>query len=133
MARYNEGVGRDVGGAKSHVCCTADALALGTLAAVLPAEDPALGDGAGDAAGADIRDVLLFLYIQSYKRLVPRGHKDSPAVVDVWPSTSAFDGCLSALSQIQVRLRPRSHPSRGAILIAPAHNGLWHSASFMDF
>ncbi|KAJ1259920.1 hypothetical protein BS78_10G192700 [Paspalum vaginatum] len=75
------------------------ALALGTLAAVLPAEDPALGeDGAGEA---DLRDLLLFLYIQSYKRLVPRPHKDSPAVADVWPSTSAFDGCLSALSPIQ--------------------------------
>ncbi|CAN6194327.1 unnamed protein product [Urochloa humidicola] len=75
------------------------ALVLGTLAAVLPAEDPTLGeDGAGEA---DLRDLLLFLYIQSYKRLVPRGHKDSPAVADVWPSTSAFDGCLSALSPIQ--------------------------------
>jgi TBCC domain-containing protein 1 len=80
------------------------ALALGTLAAVLPAEDPALGDGAGDA---DVRDVLLFLYVQSYKRLVPRNaHKDSPAVADVWPSTSAFDGYLSALSPIQVRIKP---------------------------
>ncbi|CAL4970825.1 unnamed protein product [Urochloa decumbens] len=79
------------------------ALALATLAAVLPAEDPALGDGAGDDAGADIRDVLLFLYVQSYKRLVPRNaHKDSPAVADVWPSTSAFDGYLSALSPIQL-------------------------------
>ncbi|KAL5211687.1 hypothetical protein ABZP36_022534 [Zizania latifolia] len=76
------------------------ALALATLAAVLPAEDPALGaDGGG---GADLRDVLLFLYIQSYKRLVPRAHKDSPAVADVWPSTSAFDGYLSALSPIQL-------------------------------
>jgi TBCC domain-containing protein 1 len=46
------------------------ALALGTLAAMLPAEDPVLGDGAMDGAAADIRDVLLFLYIQSYKRLV---------------------------------------------------------------
>lgn len=82
------------------------ALALGTLAAVLPSEDPELGE---DSAGnADLRDLLLFLYIQSYKRLVPRAHKDSPAVADVWPSTSAFDGCLSALSPIQVR--PRSHP-----------------------
>jgi TBCC domain-containing protein 1 len=81
------------------------ALALGTLAAVLPAEDPVLGDGAMDGAAADIRDVLLFLYIQSYKRLVPRSaHKDSPAVADVWPSTSAFDGYLSALSPIQVRI-----------------------------
>uniref|UniRef100_A0A804PW50 TBCC domain-containing protein 1 n=1 Tax=Zea mays TaxID=4577 RepID=A0A804PW50_MAIZE len=75
------------------------ALALGTLAAVLPAEDSALGeDGSGSA---DLRDLLLFLYIQSYKRLVPRVHKDSPAVTDVWPSTSAFDGYLSALSPIQ--------------------------------
>ncbi|KAL6888336.1 hypothetical protein ACP4OV_009362 [Aristida adscensionis] len=81
------------------------ALALGTLAAVLPSEDPALGDGdgGGDGGGADLRDVLLFLYIQSYKRLVPRSaHKDSPAVADVWPSTSAFDGYLSALSPIQL-------------------------------
>jgi len=86
------------------------ALALGTLAAVLPAEDPALGeDGAGEA---DLRDLLLFLYIQSYKRLVPRSaHKDSPAVADVWPSTSAFDGYLSALSPIQVRINQPDHNS----------------------
>ncbi|EEC80975.1 hypothetical protein OsI_23703 [Oryza sativa Indica Group] len=70
------------------------ALVLGTLAAVLPAEE--------EAEDADLRDVLLFLYIQSYKRLVPRAHKDSPAVTDVWPSTSAFDGYLSALSPIQL-------------------------------
>ncbi|XP_024317362.1 TBCC domain-containing protein 1 isoform X3 [Brachypodium distachyon] len=76
------------------------ALALGMLAAVHPADDPALGAG-GDGS-ADLRDVLLFLYIQSYKRLVPRPHKDSPAVADVWPSTSAFDGYLSALSPIQL-------------------------------
>uniref|UniRef100_A0A453NMK0 Uncharacterized protein n=1 Tax=Aegilops tauschii subsp. strangulata TaxID=200361 RepID=A0A453NMK0_AEGTS len=67
----------------------------------LPAEDPTL-DAGGGGAGADLRDVLLFLYIQSYKRLVPRPHKDSPAVADVWPSTSAFDGYLSALSPIQL-------------------------------
>jgi TBCC domain-containing protein 1 len=82
------------------------ALALGTLAAVLPAEDPALADGGGTA---DLRDLMLFLYVQSYKRLVPRSaHKDSPAVADVWPSTSAFDGYLSQLSPIQVRIRSRS-------------------------
>jgi TBCC domain-containing protein 1 len=77
------------------------ALALGTLAAVLPADD----DPADGPDEADLRDVLLFLYIQSYKRLVPRAHKDSPSVADVWPSTSAFDGYLSALSPIQVRFR----------------------------
>jgi TBCC domain-containing protein 1 len=89
------------------------ALALGTLAAVLPAEDPELGeDGAGNA---DLRDLLLFLYIQSYKRLVPRAHKDSPAVADVWPSTSAFDGYLSALSPIQVTPRSRPRSSRALV------------------
>ena len=47
-------------------------------------------------------DLVLFLYIQSFKRLVPKGHKDSAAVADVWPSNSAFDGFLSALSPLQV-------------------------------
>lgn len=55
-----------------------------------------------DAVGADVYDLILFLYIQSYKRLLPRTHKDSAAVADVWPSTSAFDGYLSALSPLQV-------------------------------
>uniref|UniRef100_J3MFV2 TBCC domain-containing protein 1 n=1 Tax=Oryza brachyantha TaxID=4533 RepID=J3MFV2_ORYBR len=42
---------------------------------------------------------------KSYKRLVPRAHKDSPAVADVWPSTSAFDGYLSALSPIKLKCK----------------------------
>ncbi|OEL17901.1 hypothetical protein BAE44_0021082 [Dichanthelium oligosanthes] len=103
------------------------ALALGTLAAVLPAEDPALGeDGAGEA---DLRDLLLFLYIQSYKRLVPRGHKDSPAVADVWPSTSAFDGCLSALSPIQV-LTVETFEHLGFLLQLSKGTPLSQAASF---
>lgn len=70
-------------------------LAIDTLASVLPADpDP--------NAGADVHDLILFLYIQTYKRLLPRAHKDSAAVADVWPSTSAFDGYLSALSPLQV-------------------------------
>lgn len=52
----------------------------------------------------DVCDLLLFLYVQSYKRLLPRTHKDSAAVADVWPSTSAFDGYLSALSPLQVNV-----------------------------
>lgn len=55
-----------------------------------------------DSVGADVYDLVLFLYIQSYKRLLPRTHKDAAAVADVWPSTSAFDGYLSALSPLQV-------------------------------
>lgn len=53
--------------------------------------------------GVNVYDLILFLYIQSYKRLLPRTHKDSAAVADVWPSTSAFDGYLSALSPLQVK------------------------------
>ncbi|KAG5615869.1 hypothetical protein H5410_015693 [Solanum commersonii] len=37
-----------------------------------------------------------------YMRLLPKGHKDSAAVADVWPSISAFDGFLSALSPLQI-------------------------------
>ncbi|KAI0492398.1 hypothetical protein KFK09_026669 [Dendrobium nobile] len=69
-------------------------LALDTLAVVLPSD--------ANSAGADVHDLILFLYLQSYKKLVPRAHKDSAAVADVWPSTSAFDGYLSALSPLQL-------------------------------
>lgn len=52
--------------------------------------------------GVDLDDLMLFLYLQSYKKIVPRGHKDSAAVADVWPNISAFDGCLSAMSPLQL-------------------------------
>lgn len=55
-----------------------------------------------DSGGVNVYDLIVFLYIQSYKRLLPRGHRDSPAIADVWPSTSAFDGFLSALTPLQV-------------------------------
>ncbi|KAJ3679031.1 hypothetical protein LUZ60_017042 [Juncus effusus] len=75
-------------------------LILQTLASVLHYEDKELGiEGYGTA---DLRDVLLFLCVQGYKRLVPRANKDSPVVNDVWPHASAFDGYLSALSPIQL-------------------------------
>ncbi|XP_043692228.1 TBCC domain-containing protein 1-like [Telopea speciosissima] len=80
-------------------------LVLDTLAAVLPSDsDPLVTAKPGDLdyVGADINDLILFLYIQSYKRLLPRTHKDSASVADVWPSTSAFDGYLSALSPLQL-------------------------------
>ncbi|OMO63077.1 hypothetical protein CCACVL1_22492 [Corchorus capsularis] len=80
-------------------------LVLDTLASVLHSEsDPLVSARADDvdSVGADWRDLILFLYIQSYKRLLPRSHKDSAAVADVWPSTSAFDGYLSALSPLQL-------------------------------
>ncbi|XP_043691973.1 TBCC domain-containing protein 1-like [Telopea speciosissima] len=80
-------------------------LVLDTLAAVLPSDsDPLVTAKPADldSVGADINDLILFLYIQSYKRLLPRTHKDSAAVADVWPSTSAFDGFLSALSPLQL-------------------------------
>ncbi|MBA0706654.1 hypothetical protein Golax_018751 [Gossypium laxum] len=79
-------------------------LILDTLASVLHSEpDPLVNAHPDDvgSVGSDLRDLILFLYIQSYKRLLPRSHKDSAAVADVWPSTSAFDGYLSALSPLQ--------------------------------
>lgn len=78
---------------------------LDTLASVLHCDsDPLLTADSSevDSVGADVYHLLLFLYIQSYKRLLPRTHKDSPAVADVWPSTSAFDGYLSVLSPLQL-------------------------------
>ncbi|GAB4851553.1 hypothetical protein Ancab_030956 [Ancistrocladus abbreviatus] len=80
-------------------------LVLDTLASVLPSDsDPLVSAKPGeiDSAGVNVFDLTLFLYIQSYKRLLPRTHKDSAAVADVWPSTSAFDGYLSALSPLQL-------------------------------
>ncbi|XP_071737524.1 uncharacterized protein [Rutidosis leptorrhynchoides] len=55
-----------------------------------------------DSVGVNVYDLIIFLYIQSYKRLLPKGHRDSAAVADVWPSTSAFDGFLSALTPLQL-------------------------------
>ncbi|GAU23445.1 hypothetical protein TSUD_331430 [Trifolium subterraneum] len=69
-------------------------LVLDTIASILPYES--------ESDTVDVHDLVLFLYIQSYKRLLPRTHKDSAAVADVWPSTSAFDGYLSALSPLQL-------------------------------
>ncbi|KAE8726944.1 multiple C2 and transmembrane domain-containing protein 2 [Hibiscus syriacus] len=80
-------------------------LILDTLSSVLHSESDPLVTARPedvDSVGADLRDLILFLYIQSYKRLLPRSHKDSAAVADVWPSTSAFDGFLSALSPLQL-------------------------------
>ncbi|PKA51332.1 hypothetical protein AXF42_Ash002695 [Apostasia shenzhenica] len=70
-------------------------VALDTLLSVLPC-DP-------QDSAVDVVDLVLFLYIQSYKKLLPKTHKDSPAVADVWPSTSAFDGYLSALTPLQLK------------------------------
>ncbi|RLN00634.1 TBCC domain-containing protein 1-like [Panicum miliaceum] len=53
--------------------------------------DP-LRAGGAHAREADPRDLLLFLYIQFYKRFVPHGHRDSPAVVDVWHPPSFGGG-----------------------------------------
>ncbi|XP_073045837.1 uncharacterized protein [Primulina eburnea] len=81
-------------------------LLLETLSSVLHNDsDPLVNARAPqdiDEIGVNVFDLLVFLYIQSYKRLLPKGHKDSAAVADVWPSTSAFDGFLSALSPLQL-------------------------------
>ncbi|XP_020212392.1 TBCC domain-containing protein 1 [Cajanus cajan] len=80
-------------------------LVLDTLASVLHSDaEPLVTANLDqiDSVGVDVHDLLLFLYIQSYKKLLPRTHKDSATVADVWPSTSAFDGYLSALSPLQL-------------------------------
>ncbi|CAF2059312.1 unnamed protein product [Brassica napus] len=89
-------------------------LVLETLGSVLHSESDPLVRAKPeevDSVGADLRDLVLFLYIQSYKKLLPRTHKDSAAVADVWPSTSAFDGYLSALSPIQAKFLTFCCPS----------------------
>ncbi|RZC77431.1 hypothetical protein C5167_001597 [Papaver somniferum] len=80
-------------------------IVLETLASILPFDsDPIVNANPNeiDSVGVNVYDLILFLYIQSYKRLLPRTHKDSAVVSDVWPSTSAFDGCLSAMSPLQL-------------------------------
>ncbi|XP_078438672.1 uncharacterized protein LOC144709126 [Wolffia australiana] len=72
-------------------------LVIETLASILPAE----AEARTAEGSADVHDLLLFIFVQSYKRLLPRPHKDSAAVADVWPHASAFDGYLSALSPLQ--------------------------------
>ena len=48
-------------------------------------------------------DLLLFLYIQNYKKPPIRPHKDAASVADIWPSsTTAFDGLMPTLSPLQV-------------------------------
>ncbi|KAL3537240.1 hypothetical protein ACH5RR_000606 [Cinchona calisaya] len=41
-------------------------------------------------------------FTMSYKRLLPKGHRESAAIDDVWPSTSNFNGFLSVLLPLQV-------------------------------
>ncbi|XP_006342320.1 TBCC domain-containing protein 1-like [Solanum tuberosum] len=80
-------------------------LLLETIACVLHSvSDPLVTAKPSEigSVGVNVFDLVVFLYIQSYKRLLPKGHKDSAAVADVWPSTSAFDGFLSALSPLQL-------------------------------
>ncbi|XP_047327391.1 TBCC domain-containing protein 1-like isoform X2 [Impatiens glandulifera] len=80
-------------------------LVLDTLACVLHSDSDPLVTASPDeveSVGVNVYDLILFLYIQSYKRLLPRTHKDSASVSDVWPSTSAFDGYLSVLSPLQL-------------------------------
>nr|VDD09559.1 unnamed protein product [Brassica oleracea] len=96
-------------------------LVLETLGSVLHSEgDPLVRAKPEevDSVGADLRDLVLFLYVQSYKKLMPRTHKDSAAVADVWPSTSAFDGYLSALSPIQANVRSNPQLEGAHILSA---------------
>ncbi|KAL3327134.1 hypothetical protein AABB24_037700, partial [Solanum stoloniferum] len=77
-------------------------LVIETIASVLHSDSDPSVTAKTSEIGVNVFDLMMFLYIQSYKRLLPKGHKDSAAVADVWPSTSAFDGFLSALSPLQL-------------------------------
>ncbi|KAL2641266.1 hypothetical protein R1flu_008853 [Riccia fluitans] len=91
-------------------------LVLDTLASVLPDDggdfDPLARARVLDieSVGADIDDLILLLYIQTYKRVPPRPHKDPAAVADVWPTPSVFDGYLPATSPLQNRSSRRTMP-----------------------
>ncbi|KAJ7568059.1 hypothetical protein O6H91_01G017200 [Diphasiastrum complanatum] len=91
-------------------------LVLDTLASVLPDDGihvDSLSRGAIDnidSVGADIDDLIVFLYIQNYRKLQPRPHRDAAAVADIWPSNSAFDKFLHSLSPLQMRIARRSVP-----------------------
>lgn len=80
-------------------------LVLETLAAVLPGADRFTFDGAPTVC---LDDLLLFLYIQNYKKPPLRSHKDAASMEDVWPSNSAFDRLISTLSPLQVRTGRKS-------------------------
>ncbi len=84
-------------------------LVLDTLASILPDEGEEGVDYLArtplkeiDSVGADVDDVLLYLYVQSYGRVPSRPHRDAAAVADVWPSTSAIDRLLPSPSPLQV-------------------------------
>ncbi|CAM6051077.1 unnamed protein product [Sphagnum compactum] len=85
-------------------------LVLDTLASILPDEGEEGVDRLArtplkeiDSVGADVDDVLLYLYVQSYRRVPSRPHRDAAAVADVWPSTSAIDRLLPSPSPLQAR------------------------------
>lgn len=92
-------------------------LVLETLTSVLPDSLRATypcssGSCSGGTLTVSFDVLVLFLYIQNYKKPLIRPHKDAASVADVWPSTSAFDGLLPTLSPLHVRTSRKSAPSQ---------------------
>ena len=89
-------------------------LVLETLTSVLPDTPPFSEKGTPSSSSSSssagkpapvicLDDLILFLYIQGYKKPPIRPHKAAAAsVAEVWPSTSAFDRLISTLSPLQV-------------------------------
>ena len=86
-------------------------LVVDTLAAILPTDnediDP-LADAQQDEIekyGADVDLLILFLFLQRYKRMPHRSARDATVLADVWPQgPSPFDAVSpSAASALQVR------------------------------
>eukprot|EP00245_Coleochaete_scutata_P005902 TRINITY_DN19890_c0_g1_i1.p1 TRINITY_DN19890_c0_g1~~TRINITY_DN19890_c0_g1_i1.p1 ORF type:complete len:624 (+),score=88.25 TRINITY_DN19890_c0_g1_i1:106-1872(+) len=96
-------------------------LLLETLASVLPDEgmerDPLTTAPAAnvEVVGADLDHLVLFLYLQLYKRLPHRTHRDASAIGDVWPSTSPFDGFAASPSS-PLQLKASSPGSRNKLM-----------------
>jgi TBCC domain-containing protein 1 len=79
-------------------------LVLETLISVLPGSSSS-SSSANAAPVVCLGDLVLFLYIQSYKKPPIRPQKAAAAsVAEVWPSTSAFDRVISTLSPLHVSL-----------------------------
>ncbi|KAG5530479.1 hypothetical protein RHGRI_025433 [Rhododendron griersonianum] len=86
--------------------------------------------------GVDVCFLILFLYVQSYKRLLPRTHKDSAAMADMWPSTSSFelDFCYRAgVAGDSTSFDQDLVPNSKAVFTTPmSHNGKRLDAMLMD-
>jgi TBCC domain-containing protein 1 len=112
-ARLQQQAGASASGPRVQAAAIAESLSispthaqllLDTLACVLPEDgpdaDPLATTTAGEveSVGADVDILVLFLFVQLYRRLPFRPHRDPASVADVWPQPSPFDNIASSPS-----------------------------------